>query len=449
MTQDSAFHNGFQIGDAKYYTAEAFHKYLMRIYLAEGGYVVPSGSSDTLGVSFVAGQTVAVAAGSAFVAGVYYNNSASLNVVLEDNPAGTNRIDRIIIRVDWAAQTVRIVAKRGTASSTPVAPSLTQNIGDIYEVSLAAVVVTPSFAGFGDEYIYDERQYILLPEENAGIKNIMFNSEFMSGPSTSLTSLIPFPMWRGNHGGSVVGYSKAVASKFDLQSRGRSLQINSANSLSTYIRVNNGTSIRATLAFIIQVKAGVVDFSIDGGVTTLYKIPVTQNPVVIIARTIVGASGGNQAIEPHFSNAPFKLGQMTLALGNNAAPFEPNEELVLQPTPYLLFTETNVGTGTDSFVLDQDVIWQGVKNGMVRQSFSNALSSTADTGFSSLLNNYTSTTGADILRREIGRVGNSVTKHQQGLLPLELQYDNFWQLAVEFDPIGANTWQLHLTGVQT
>ena len=92
-------------------------------------------------------NTVAVNTGGALVDGKPYHNSASVDVnVPSASGAGNTRIDRIVLRAGWAAQTVRITRIAGTDAASPTAPALTQTTGTTYDISLCTVLVTEAGA---------------------------------------------------------------------------------------------------------------------------------------------------------------------------------------------------------------------------------------------------------------------------------------------------------------
>lgn len=122
-------------GDAGPYTAGAWDD----MYASAFGDGVLPGVGGELAVSGTS-SPVAVAAGAAFVNGKFYKNSASLNVVVP-TPTSATRIDRIVLRADYTAQTVRIVRKAG-AEGTGNPPALTQSDGVTWEISLAQVSIT-------------------------------------------------------------------------------------------------------------------------------------------------------------------------------------------------------------------------------------------------------------------------------------------------------------------
>ncbi len=99
-----------------------------------------------------ASSPVSVASGAAYVNGKFYKNTAAKNVDVP-TPTGATRIDRIVLRADYAAQTVRIARLAGAEGGA--APALTQNDGVIWEISLAQVSITTA----GVITITDERAF--------------------------------------------------------------------------------------------------------------------------------------------------------------------------------------------------------------------------------------------------------------------------------------------------
>lgn len=96
-------------------------------------------TSASLQVTSVGTSPVAVAAGAAIVYGTIYENTASFNVAIP-TPAGSTRIDRIVLRKTWAAQTVVITRIAGTEGAG--APTLHQTAGVDWDEPLAQVSIT-------------------------------------------------------------------------------------------------------------------------------------------------------------------------------------------------------------------------------------------------------------------------------------------------------------------
>lgn len=98
---------------------------------------------------------VAVASGQALVYGIPYFNSASVNVTIP-TPAALTRIDRIVLRASWAAQTVRITRIAGSEGGS--APAMTQTGGTTWDIPLAQVSITTG----GVITVTDEREFLGL-----------------------------------------------------------------------------------------------------------------------------------------------------------------------------------------------------------------------------------------------------------------------------------------------
>ena len=108
------------------------------IYAAAFGDGVMPGDGDELAVSGTS-SPVSVGTGGAWVNGKYYRNSAALDIAVA-TPVASTRIDRIVLRADYTAQTVRAVRLAGSEGGA--APALTQSDGVTWEISLAQVSIT-------------------------------------------------------------------------------------------------------------------------------------------------------------------------------------------------------------------------------------------------------------------------------------------------------------------
>ena len=82
---------------------------------------------------------VAVNTGAAVVYGLFYSNSASVNVAVA-TPSVSTRIDYIVLRANYTAQTVRITKIDGAEGGA--APALTQSAGVTWDIPLATVSIT-------------------------------------------------------------------------------------------------------------------------------------------------------------------------------------------------------------------------------------------------------------------------------------------------------------------
>lgn len=92
-----------------------------------------------------AGQSVIVRVGSANVNGTVYTNDANLVLATAANASGNPRIDTVILRKDFAAQTIRAVVKQGTPAATPAPPAMTQTPGVTWEIPLADLTLANGY----------------------------------------------------------------------------------------------------------------------------------------------------------------------------------------------------------------------------------------------------------------------------------------------------------------
>jgi len=110
------------------------------------------GVLNELEVTNPAANTARVATGAALVKGKYYGNSANVDVNIP-TPSSDTRIDRIVLRSLWSAQTVRVTRIAGTEGAG--VPAITQVDGNTWDLTLAQVEITTS----GAITITDEREY--------------------------------------------------------------------------------------------------------------------------------------------------------------------------------------------------------------------------------------------------------------------------------------------------
>lgn len=111
---------------------------------------------NELEVTDAGGTQVDIDTGGAYVYGFVYWNTASVSKTL-NTPTANPRIDRIVLQVDWTAQTVRIAVIEGSEAASPSPPALTQTDGTKWEISLAQVQVT---TGGDISSVTDERVFI-------------------------------------------------------------------------------------------------------------------------------------------------------------------------------------------------------------------------------------------------------------------------------------------------
>ena len=172
MTQRSFHWNAASLGDADALTVNAAdgigfrlanENYespfvdvgLRMLFNGDGNRGVLPGWLNELAVAGV-GTPISVNTGAAVVYGMPYQNTASVNVVVP-SPTTDTRQDYIVLRRDWAAQTIRITRIAGVEGGS--IPTLTQSPAPdgtgIYDVPLATISVTTG----GVITVTDAREY--------------------------------------------------------------------------------------------------------------------------------------------------------------------------------------------------------------------------------------------------------------------------------------------------
>lgn len=168
MTQLSRPWTGTTTGDAGPYTADNWAQ-TWRNAFGNGSADVDSGPIMGSGVAPDPGLTVAavavpnatvnVSAGAALVHGTFYLTDATVNLAIAANLSAFPRIDTIVLRKSWAAQTVRLAVLQGTAAASPVVPTITQTDGVTWEIPLADIAVAAGFVTITNANITPRRSW--------------------------------------------------------------------------------------------------------------------------------------------------------------------------------------------------------------------------------------------------------------------------------------------------
>lgn len=150
--------NGTGDGTSGGYTATNFSQYLEDVTItAAASEGVLFGVDNSLAVS-TTGVTrqVSIASGSAIVNGKFYKSDSAVLFTLDSTPS--SRVDRVILRGNYSAQTVRLAILKGTdGSASPTA--LTQSDGTTWEILLANVSLNSSNV----LSITDQRTFVKSP----------------------------------------------------------------------------------------------------------------------------------------------------------------------------------------------------------------------------------------------------------------------------------------------
>jgi hypothetical protein len=118
-------------------------------------------------------MAVTVASGSAWINGYSYENTDTLELLLEIANGVNPRIDRIVVR--WSATERRIYlgVLTGTASTSPMPGALTRT-ADIYELGIADILVPKGAIAITENNITDTRLYPAL----CGLVNSMVSAVY-------------------------------------------------------------------------------------------------------------------------------------------------------------------------------------------------------------------------------------------------------------------------------
>lgn len=113
------------------------------------------------------GLQVKVKSGQAFIKGHFFESDSEVTLPIGTPDTSLNRIDRVIVRLDWTANTIQFAVLQGIAGAIYSAPSLTTNTSR-WEIPLAQITVAPSVTTITADRVTDER-YI--------VKNANFQQE--------------------------------------------------------------------------------------------------------------------------------------------------------------------------------------------------------------------------------------------------------------------------------
>ena len=154
MAESSRPWDGIVLGDCGDYTMDQWDDMMEGLYTAFAGATegVLRRASFELNPTIPGANTVRIAAGAAIVKGKWYRNTADVDVAIP-TPVADTRIDRIVLRSSWAAQTVRITRIVGTEGMG--APAITQVDGTTWDLKICQVSITIA----GAMNITDERAY--------------------------------------------------------------------------------------------------------------------------------------------------------------------------------------------------------------------------------------------------------------------------------------------------
>ena len=137
--EKSSFFNSVQASDGSYdreYLAEDFAKYFSS-FIGNGVFPNPSTNLQVLSNN---NMTISISIGKAYINGYYYENTTKLVKTIDVADGVSNRIDLVVLRLDYINREIKVYVKEGTFASSPKAETL-QRDSDMYELGLAEVYV--------------------------------------------------------------------------------------------------------------------------------------------------------------------------------------------------------------------------------------------------------------------------------------------------------------------
>lgn len=169
MTQDSRPWTGTTTGDSGAYAAsewQQLHAYMIGVGGARAnvGPFLGSGTSPNDGLKVQAKTPattqIEVLIGSALVQGIEYLNDATVSFTIAGNASGNPRIDTVILRADYVAQTVRLAVLQGNPAGSPTPLALTQTPGVTWEIPLADIAVANGFVSITNANITPRHEWV-------------------------------------------------------------------------------------------------------------------------------------------------------------------------------------------------------------------------------------------------------------------------------------------------
>ena len=185
-------------GDRRY-KAEDFAQYFAT-FIGNGIFVKPS---DCLQIIAVSNSTdVIVRPGKAWINGFYLINDEDYTLSISAGDRILNRIDRVVIRLDFTQRKMSVEVKRGALSASPVAPTLKRD-ADAHELALADIYLAKGALTISQASITDTRLNNNLCGLMHGVVNqvdttTVFNQYQQWFEDYSVTKASEFLKWQTN-----------------------------------------------------------------------------------------------------------------------------------------------------------------------------------------------------------------------------------------------------------
>ena len=156
---------------SSFFNAELKGEEYDRVYLAEdfaryfasfiGNGVFPNPTTNLQVIAADNNMTVKLKSGKGWINGYFYENTDDLVLNVDVADGVLNRIDRVVLRLDFVNREIKAYIKKGAFSSNAVAPTL-QRDANAYEIALADIVVNKGIVSIVQANITDLRSDINL-----------------------------------------------------------------------------------------------------------------------------------------------------------------------------------------------------------------------------------------------------------------------------------------------
>lgn len=161
MTEISRPWGGTATGDKGPYSDDNWTDAWSGLFARTGANVgVLRGAANELAVTSSGDNAISVNTGEALVDGTWYQSDAA-TAVTPSIPSANPRIDRIVLRKSWSAQTVRVTRIGGTEAGSPSAPALVQTDGTTWDTPLAQYQIATGAGAISS--LTDQREFVHDP----------------------------------------------------------------------------------------------------------------------------------------------------------------------------------------------------------------------------------------------------------------------------------------------
>lgn len=270
---------------------EAQWRDMARLWRATG---VVDGELNELAVSEKSGaanMSVDVATGVAWIRGHFFKSDAVENLPISAAHATLARIDRVVLQVDFTANTIDLAVLEGTADAAPTAPTLTQT-ASTWEISLAQVSVPAADTAITNAQITDERTILGTPA-----------FDYATAPADGETWVYNATSGLFEPGGSGPSASTELIAETTLAAAAASISFTSIpqtyRHLAVVLQTRNDTASNQDVMFRLNADTGTnYDFQYteaDATATTVNRS--TNQTAVTVGRTPgTGGAAGNAAL---------------------------------------------------------------------------------------------------------------------------------------------------------